>query len=274
MKSIIQTHLNLCSYFVITGLLLLVSSLIIPQQIIKAQNVTSSNHTLAQIVQSLKKVNGRYVNPSAGLQVDLPKGWNGMEIPSVSCTFYPSSSCTRGGGSSSVWIVPPGVGLISKSGMDFGGKGFGGPFLGLPPILIAFTNLNDTQAMANHGGLETLFFNASNAAAAAAAGCKISSPSPVRINGIDAVQHDTVCLTRGKATWYLFATPTKVIDIIVSDPTTAMYDTHLPQFQAFLNTLRIAGAVNPTTVPVLNKARNNTATIELNIGSINSMNRR
>lgn len=157
--------------------------------------------------------------------------------------------------------------------MDFGGKGFGGPFLGLPPILMVFTNLNDTQGIQNRV-VVSHFFDASNATTAAAAGCKISSPSPVKINGIDAVQHDTVCATIGKATWYLFATPTKVIDIIVSDPTTAMYDTHLPQFQAFLNTLKIAGAVNPTTVPVLNKAHNNTATIELNIGSNNSMNRR
>jgi hypothetical protein len=265
MKSIIQTHFSLYPYFVITGILLLVSSLIIPHQIIKAQNVTSSNHTLAQIVQSLKKVNGRYVNPSAGLQVDLPKGWKGMEFPFV-------KGFTPGGGTSSVWIVPPGVGLLSKSGMDFGGRGFGGPFLGLPPISIAFTNLNDTQAMANRV-MVTHLFDASYAAAAAA-GCKISSPLPVKINGIDAVQHDTVCATRGKATWYLFATPTKVIDIIVSDPTTAMYDTHLPQFQAFLNTLNIADAVNPTTVPALDKAHNNTATIELNIGNNNSMNRR
>lgn len=243
MKSIIQTHFSLYSYLVIAGLLLLVSSLIIPQQIIKAQNTTSSYHSLAELVKSLKKVNGRYVNPSAGLQVDLPKGWNGMEFPSV-------KGFTLGGGTSSVWIVPPGVGLLSKSGMDFGGKGFGGPLLGLPPISIAFTNLNDTQALANRVTF-IHFFNASNVAAVAAAGCKMSSPSTIKINGIYAIQHDTDCAKIGKATWYLFATPTKVIDIIVSDPTTAMYDTHLPQFLAFLNTLRIAGAVNPTTVPVL-----------------------
>jgi hypothetical protein len=145
------------------------------------------SNTLAQLVKSLKKVSGRYVNPSAGLQVDLPKGWNGMEFPFV-------KGFTPGGGTSSVWIVPPGVGLLSKSGMDFGGRGFGGPFLGLPPISIAFTNLNDTQALANRVTF-THFFNASNAAAAAAAaaGCKISSPSTVKINGMDAVQHDTDC---------------------------------------------------------------------------------
>lgn len=242
MKSIIQTRFSPYPYFVITGILLLASSIMVPHQIIKAQNISSSNHTLAQIVQSLKKVNGRYVNPSAGLQVVLPKGWNGMEFP-----FMKGSNGTSSG-TFSVWVVPPGVGLLSKSGMDFGGRGFGGPFLGLPPISIAFTNLNDSQAIANRVTF-THFFNAANIAAAAR--CKISSPSPVKINGMDSVQHDTDCATIGKATWYLFATPTKVIDIIVSDPTTAMYDTHLPQFQAFLNTLRIAGTVNPPTVPVL-----------------------
>lgn len=96
MKSIIQTHFSLYPYFVITDILLLVSSLIIPHQIIKAQNVTSSIHSLAQLIQSLKKVNGRYVNPSAGLQVDLPKGWNGMEFP---------SGFTQGASTSSLWIL-------------------------------------------------------------------------------------------------------------------------------------------------------------------------
>lgn len=80
-----------------------------------------------------------------------------------------------------------------------------------------------------------------------AAGCKLSSPSPVKVNGMDALQRGLEC-PKGGSQVYTFATQNKAIIVAFNAAPATVFHNDLPQLQEFLNTLKIAGTVNPAAV--------------------------
>lgn len=171
-------------------------------------------------------VNGTYVNPELGLQIDLPTGWTGKEIPFIM---------------NSVVASPQGVDLESVEE----------PGTAMTIQMINQETVNELANLAQSFGLEGAGNESQMASDPLAIGgvegqqCDELPPSFVTINGITAEQRSASCRdeegTTSNIRAYAFATAddTIVLLALVSN-STSEYDQYLPQFEESVKTVKIS----------------------------------
>ncbi len=188
---------------------------------------------LSSLLSSLvKPVSGIYDNPTLGYRIELPPGWNGIEINVLT---------------NMVIAGPPGSGSLSKNGMSGLGKNHAMmTIIGIDRK--AFDSLkNFTHSMlsgANSSSMTNMLDQYKKDAK-----CNKTFDSPVEINGVTGQQISYECqgsLFAGKLTGYAFATKDdSLIQVSFFGNTTSGYDKYLPQFENSIKTLKIS---NPTNI--------------------------
>jgi hypothetical protein len=171
-------------------------------------------------------VNGTYVNPKLGLQIDLPTGWTGKEISFIM---------------NSVIASPQGVDLESVEE----------PGTAMTIQMIDQETVNDLANLAQSFGLEGAGNDSQMASDPLAIGgvegeqCDELPASFVTINGIKAEQRSASCTdeegTSSKIRAYAFSTAddTIILLALVSN-STSEYDQYLPLFEESVKTVKIS----------------------------------
>lgn len=184
-------------------------------------------------------VNGTYVNPEVGLQIDLPAGWTGKEISFIM---------------NSVIASPEGVDLESIEE----------PGTAMTIQMINQETVNELANLAQSFGFEEAGNESQMASDPLAIGgvegeqCVELPASFVTINGIKAEQRSASCSddegTTSKIRAYSLATAdgTIVLLALVSN-STSEYDQYLPLFEESVKTVRISEPGDITTSELYRK---------------------
>ena len=219
----------------------------------------SENFTPFSSSSFMTDVNGTYVNPNIGFQIDLPTGWKGVEI-----NFLINS----------VFAVPGETNLeLLKEGVA--GEDFQEPatfmtimgidqetfntlesvFSQLPALGGGVAGEEEVAPQGSGDPLATSPFGDS------AVSCTFSQPSFVTINGINAEERVGECTdggqggaTNAKTKSYTFATQDNSLIVVgFYANSTIIYDQNLPLFEESLRTINISQPADITTSDIYNR---------------------
>jgi hypothetical protein len=215
----------------------------------------------------MTEVNGTYMNPNIGFQIDLPTGWEGIEI-----NFLINS----------VFAVPGGTNLeLLTEGEDFQEPAAFMTILGIDQ-----ESFNELESLASEspalgggeggvGGEEegTPLQGSGNPLGTTtspfadnAVSCTFSQPSFVTINGINAEERVAECIdeqeggelvggvTNLKTKSYAFATQDNSLIVVgFYGNSTSVYDQNLPLFEESIRTISISRPADIATSEIYNR---------------------
>ena len=208
-------------------------------------------------------VNGTYVNPNVGFQIDLPTGWKGVEINFLINSVFAVPGETNlellkggGGGVGEDFQVP--ASFMTILGIDQE------TFNTLESIVSQFPALGgggvgEEEVLPEGSGdpLGTSPFGDS------AVTCTFSPPSFVTINGINAEERVGECTdgaegggvgTNAKTKSYAFATQDNSLIVVgFFGNSTTIYDQNLPLFEESVRTISISQPADIATSDIYNR---------------------
>ncbi|MDQ4101506.1 MAG: hypothetical protein M3115_04905 [Thermoproteota archaeon] len=221
-----------------------------------------SEEDLSSFLSSLmSEVNGTYMNPNIGFQINLPTGWKGIEI-----NFLINS----------VFAVPgeTNLGLLGE-GEDFQEPATFMTIQGIDQE--SFNELenlvSELPALEEEGGVGGEEGNPLGTTASpfadSAVSCSYSQPSFVTVNGINAEERVAECIdeeegggggelvggvTNLKTKSYTFATQNNSLIVLgFFGNSTSVYDQNLPLFEESVRTLSISRPADIATSEIYNR---------------------
>jgi hypothetical protein len=216
----------------------------------------------------MTEVNGTYMNPSIGFQIDLPTGWKGVEI-----NFLINS----------VFAVPgeTNLELLTQQGAGRGGEAFQEPATFMTIVGIDEESFNTLESIVPQlpelgqegvGGQEEVLPQGSSSDPLGttttpfgdnAVSCTFSQPSFVTINGINAEERVGECIdeeavggvgTNPKTKSYTFATQDNSLIVLgFYGNSTITYDQNLPLFEESVRTISISRPADIATSEIYNR---------------------
>jgi len=200
-------------------------------------------------------VNGTYMNPDIGFQIDLPTGWKGKEI-----NFLINS----------VFAAPGEINLLELEGEDFQEPATFMTILGIDErtfdMIEGFSELS-TLGQEGVGEEETLLqgndpLNTTTTpfGNTHVLSCTFSQPSFVTINGINAEERLGECIgedgggTNPKTKSYAFATQNNSLIVVgFYSNSTSTYDQNLPLFEESVKTINISRPADIAVSEIYNR---------------------
>lgn len=201
-------------------------------------------------------VNGTYVNPNIGFQIDLPRGWKGKELNFLINSVF----------------VPPGeINLLELEGEE--------TFQDLAALMTVFgideetfdmiEGFSELSALGEAGvgeedailqGSDQLDTTTTIPIGNKAFSCTFSQPSFVTINAINAEERSGECLDEEgagispKTKSYTFSTQNNSLIVIgFYGNSTSTYDQNLPLFEESVKTINISRPVDIATSEIYNR---------------------
>ena len=209
-------------------------------------------------------VNGTYVNPNVGFQIDLPTGWKGVEINFLINSVFAVPGETNlellkggGGGVGEDFQVP--ASFMTILGIDQE------TFNTLESIVSQFPALGGEAGMSlpQDSSSDPLGTTATTPFGDSAVTCAFSQPSFVTINGINAEERVGECTdgaegggvgTNAKTKSYAFATQDNSLIVVgFFGNSTTIYDQNLPLFEESVRTISISQPADIATSDIYNR---------------------
>jgi hypothetical protein len=177
----------------------------------------------------ITEVNGTYMNPNIGFQINLPTGWEGVEMVQETTNV-----------------------IAAPAGSN--------PYLSSAPI----EQVGMTIMALDQEGFSRLERLSQEAVAAGDVGeggqappvfppCTYSQPSFVTINGINAEERVGECTGIGESKSYTFATQNNSLIVIGFAANSNIYDQNLPLFEESVRTISISQPADIATSEIYNR---------------------
>lgn len=197
-------------------------------------------------------VNGTYLNPDIGFQIDLPTGWKGIEI-----NFLINS----------VLAAPPEINLLELEGQDFPDPATLMTIVGIDEgtfnMIEGFSELptleegavgEEETSLQRDNPLDTITIPFGDDTLS----CTYFQPSFVSINGINAEERMSECIDEGginpKIKIYTFATQDNSLIVVgFYGNSTNTYDQNLPLFEESVRTINISQPTDIATSEIYNR---------------------
>jgi len=200
-------------------------------------------------------VNGTYMNPDIGFQIDLPTGWKGKEI-----NFLINS----------VFAAPGEINPLELEGEDFQDLATLMTILGIDEgTFEMIEGFSELSALGEGGvGEEEALLQGSDPLDTTTTpfgntdvlSCTFSQPSFVIINGINAEERLSECIdeegggTNPKTKSYTFATQNNSLIVVgFYSNSTSTYDQNLPLFEESVKTINISRPADIATSEIYNR---------------------
>ncbi|MEO9320225.1 MAG: hypothetical protein ABI361_06095 [Nitrososphaera sp.] len=168
----------------------------------------------------MQQVSGKYTDSSVGLEITLPDGWSGIQLPATS-------------GVSMAMAAPGGFSSMDQSN----GTGMYISVTDKKPINATFQNPASMRSSSSSGTQQS--------------DCSQASYSKTTVNGMNAAVITVQCTGTSpfKGKGYIFQTDAKNIMVLFGSASAPNFDKYVSQFDSSVNTLKIANTVD-VSVPV------------------------
>jgi hypothetical protein len=218
-------------------------------------NNSAQSEDFASLFSSfMTDVNGTYINPDIGFEIDLPTGWKGKEI-----NFLINS----------VFAAPGEINLLELQGEDFQEPATFMTILGIDEgTFDMIEGFSELPAFGEGGvGEEETLLQGSNPLNTTTTpfgntdvlSCTFSQPSFVTINSINAEERLGECIdeeggTNPKTKSYAFATQNNSLIVVgFYGNSTSTYDQNLPLFEESVRTINISRPADIATSEIYNR---------------------
>lgn len=170
----------------------------------------------AQAQLGMQQISGKYTDSSVGLEITLPDGWTGIQIPSQS-------------GSSMAMAAPGGPSTTGD--------------MSNPAMFVSVTDkkpINATSFQPPSGGQSNTPSN-----------CNVASSQKTTVNGMSAFAVSAECTGANpyKVKGYMFQTDSKNVLVMYGSSSSANFDKYVGAFDSAVGTLKIANTVDVMVVP-------------------------
>ena len=187
----------------------------------------------------ITEVNGTYMNPNIGFQINLPTGWEGVEMVQETTNVIAAPA------GSNPYLSSAPIELVAMNIMALDQEGFS-RLERLSQEAVAAGDVGE-------GGQAPLFSDIN--VVSVAPSCTFSQPSFVTINGINAEERVGECTGMGEAKSYTFATQNNSLIVIgfAAFGDSNIYDQNLPLFEESVRTISISQPADIATSEIYNR---------------------
>ena len=241
------------------------------------QEFSQSEEDLSSFLSSfMTEVNGTYMNPNIGFQINLPAGWKGIEFNyEITAVFAVPGDETSlgllGEGGVGEDVQEPAV-FMHIMGIDQEGFSWFESIFQIPASGGASSGEGGQAgsiggqeeegggtSLPQEGNSDALGITTTTPSGISAVSCTLSQPSFVTINGINAEERTGECIdaaggSNARSKSYTFATQDNSLIVVgFYGNSTSIYDQNLPLFEESVRTISISRPADIATSEIYNR---------------------
>jgi hypothetical protein len=284
----------LISFTLITGSFILLTPTLIASALAQEGNFSefpefdeeefspqSDEDLISSLSSFMTEVNGTYMNPNIGFQINLPAGWKGIEFNyEITAVFaVPGDETSLGllgeGGLGEEEDVQAPAAFMNILGIDQEGFSWFESISQLPALgggaagdvgeggqagsIGGQEEEGGGTSLPQEGNSDALGITTTTPSGISAVSCTLSQPSFVTINGINAEERTGECIdaaggSNARSKSYTFATQDNSLIVVgFYGNSTSIYDQNLPLFEESVRTISISRPADIATSEIYNR---------------------